>query len=37
VDLLHVATVLHLGATDFLSFDVDQRKLANAEGLATKP
>jgi len=37
VDLLHVATVLHLGATYFLSFDVDQRELAGAEGLATKP
>ena len=37
VDLLHIATALHLGASDFLSFDVTQRKLADAEGLATKP
>ena len=37
VDLLHVATALQLGATDILSFDANQRKLANAEGLATKP
>lgn len=37
LDLLHVATALHLGAQDFLSFDVNQRKLASAEGLATKP
>ncbi|HRQ89603.1 MAG TPA: type II toxin-antitoxin system VapC family toxin [Bacteroidia bacterium] len=34
VDLLHVATALHLGASEFLSFDANQRKLAEAEGLA---
>jgi predicted nucleic acid-binding protein len=32
-DILHVATALHLGAADFLSFDANQRKLAAAEGL----
>lgn len=32
-DILHVATALHLGATGFLSFDGNQRKLAAAEGL----
>lgn len=34
VDLLHVATALHLDASGFLSFDVKQRQLAEAEGLA---
>ena len=37
LDVLHVATALHLGVTDFLSFDADQRRLARAEGLVTKP
>ena len=37
LDLLHVATALHLGAVDFLSFDVNQRKLASTEGLAARP
>ena len=32
-DVLHVATALHLGAREFLSFDERQRKLAKAEGL----
>lgn len=32
-DILHVASALHLGATEFLSFDIGQRKLAAAEGL----
>lgn len=32
-DILHVATALHLGVTDFLSFDVNQKKLAEVEGL----
>lgn len=32
-DLLHVATALHLGAADFLTFDGNQKKLAEAEGL----
>lgn len=33
VDILHVATALHLGASEFLTFDVNQKKLAEAEGL----
>ena len=32
-DILHVATALHLGAAEFLTFDGKQRKLAEAEGL----
>lgn len=32
-DVLHVATALHLGAREFLSFDGKQKKLAEAEGL----
>jgi len=32
-DILHVATAIHLGATEFLTFDGNQRKLAEAEGL----
>ena len=32
-DLLHVATALHLGAAEFLTFDAKQKKLAEAEGL----
>ena len=32
-DLLHIATCRHLKAKRFLSFDVAQRKLAEAEGL----
>jgi predicted nucleic acid-binding protein len=32
-DILHVATALQLGAAEFLTFDVNQRKLAEAEGL----
>lgn len=32
-DILHVATALHLGAEEFLTFDVNQRRLAVAEGL----
>lgn len=32
-DILHVATALHLGADDFLTFDANQRLLAQAEGL----
>lgn len=32
-DVLHVATALHLGATEFLSFDGRQKDLAGAEGL----
>jgi predicted nucleic acid-binding protein len=33
MDILHVATALHLGATEFLTFDTNQKKLAEAEGL----
>ena len=36
-DVLHVATALHLGAKEFLTFDVNQRKLAAAERLKLKP
>ncbi len=32
-DVLHVATALHLGAREFLTFDANQKKLAEAEGL----
>jgi len=32
-DILHVATALHLGAREFLTFDERQRRLAEAEGL----
>jgi predicted nucleic acid-binding protein len=32
-DILHIATALHLGATEFLTFDDNQKKLAEAEGL----
>ena len=36
-DLLHVATALQLAATEFLTFDEKQRKLATEAGLAVKP
>jgi predicted nucleic acid-binding protein len=36
-DILHVATALHLGATEFLSFDQNQRKLAAVTGLTIGP
>jgi predicted nucleic acid-binding protein len=32
-DILHVATALQLWAVEFLTFDVNQKKLAEAEGL----
>ena len=32
-DILHVATALHLGARELLTFDANQKKLAKAEGL----
>lgn len=32
-DILHVATALHLGAAQFLTFDAKQKKIAEAEGL----
>lgn len=37
LDLLHVATALHLGAREFLTFDTNQRKLAAGEKLKVKP
>jgi predicted nucleic acid-binding protein len=36
-DILHVATALHLGVREFLTFDTNQRKLAAAEKLRVKP
>jgi predicted nucleic acid-binding protein len=36
-DVLHVATALHLGAREFLTFDANQRKLAAAEKLKVRP
>jgi predicted nucleic acid-binding protein len=36
-DVLHVATALHLGAREFLTFDANQRKLAASEKLTVKP
>jgi predicted nucleic acid-binding protein len=32
-EILHVATALELGATQFLTFDANQKKLAESEGL----
>lgn len=32
-DILHVATALHLGVGEFLTFDANQKRLAEAEGL----
>lgn len=32
-DILHVATALHLGFPEFLTFDANQKKLAEAEGM----
>jgi len=37
LDVLHVATALHLSAREFLTFDANQRKLALAEKLNVKP
>lgn len=34
-DILHVATALTLGATEFLTFDSNQAALASSEGLMT--
>ena len=33
LDILHVATALHLGVNEFLTFDQNQRALAITEGL----
>ena len=32
-DILHVATAIHLGAQQFFTFDVNQKRLAEAEGM----
>jgi predicted nucleic acid-binding protein len=32
-DILHVATAIHLGADQFLTFDANQQRLAEAEGM----
>lgn len=32
-DILHVATALHPGAEEFLTFDTNQKKLATGEGM----
>ena len=37
MDILHVATALHLGAREFLTFDTDQGQLAGIEGLTVLP
>jgi predicted nucleic acid-binding protein len=37
MDTLHVATALHLGAKQFLTFDTKQAALAKAAGLKVKP
>lgn len=37
LDLLHVACALKLGASDFLSFDERQSKVAKAERLLSLP
>jgi predicted nucleic acid-binding protein len=36
-DILHVAAALELGATSFFSFDLQQRKMAEAVGLKLNP
>ncbi len=36
-DILHVAAALECGAGEFLSFDANQRKLAQGEGLKVNP
>jgi len=33
MDILHIATAIELGVTEFLTFDANQKKLAEAEGL----
>jgi predicted nucleic acid-binding protein len=33
-DILHLAAAVHLAASEFLTFDTNQKKLAQAEGLA---
>ena len=36
-DILHVATALHLGAKEFLTFDANRRRLATTHKLTVKP
>ncbi len=36
-DILHVAAALHLGASEFLTFEINQRKLATTAGLKPGP
>ena len=36
-DILHLAAALHLGASEFLTFDTNQRKLAIVVGLKPGP
>ena len=36
-DILHVATAIQFGAREFLTFDINQRRLARAEGLEARP
>ena len=36
-DILHVAVALHLGTSEFLTFDTNQRKLATVVGLKPGP
>jgi predicted nucleic acid-binding protein len=35
-DILHVATALHLGVKEFLTFDANQKLLAEAEGMKVR-
>lgn len=35
-DIMHVATALHLGAEQFLTFDANQKRLAVAQGLKVR-
>jgi predicted nucleic acid-binding protein len=37
LDLIHIASALEMGATDFLSFDHRQRQTASSEGLNVVP
>ena len=37
MDVLHIASALTLGATDFLTFDQNQAELATVLGLTVKP
>jgi len=37
MDILHVAFATQLGVTELLTFDENQRSIAQAEGLTTNP